>query len=78
MGKKNKKEHSEEVYNTHEGFREGVVKYSYNIEHQGKIITEETDEEKDYKIGQIVNKKKIRNIQIFWSYGTCNFLIHLE
>jgi len=75
---KEKKNHDQTVYASHEGFRENCWHYSYSLEYRGKLFTHYTNEEEAYEIGQLVNGKRVRNIQSNWVYGTKHYLIHLE
>jgi hypothetical protein len=82
MGK-NKKNHDQTVYDSHEGFRDGVRKYSYSYEYQGKIIYH-TYSSFDFalKEKEFFNHPSgyfsIRRIQTNWMYGTKLILVHLE
>jgi hypothetical protein len=75
---KNKKQHDQEQYSSHEGFRENTIKYSYSFEFMGRMETHETNEEEHYEVGQEYDGKRIRRIQNSWMYGKYLTLIHLE
>ncbi len=80
---KNKKHHDQEQYGDQSGFREGVKKYSYHYEYQGRTIYL-TDSDFDYNlaVGEFFNSSKgyfrIRRIQTNWMYGKKLVLVHLE
>ena len=75
---KGKKEHDQTTYSSYEGFRENCWHYSYALEFRGKLVKTYTNEELAYEIGQLVEGKRVRNIQSNWVYGTKHYLIHLE
>ncbi len=83
MSKKNKKHHDQEVYDNHQGFREGVTKYFYFFEHKGmNIMSFNSNLDYNFKENHFVNHPKgyfkIRRIQQNWSYGRLLTLLHLE
>jgi hypothetical protein len=77
-----KKKYEESNHEDHEGFREGVVKYSYSFAYKGSLKNIKSDDLVEYTVGSIIHiydrPNIIRRIETSWLYGTKNFLIFLE
>lgn len=84
MARKDKKKvHDQTISESHEGFREGVTKYSYLLEWKGVTISlSQSNLETTFEVGHYYNCDKgyfqIRRIQQSWMYGRLLTLIHLE
>jgi hypothetical protein len=78
-----KKHHDQEVFSSHEGFREYTKKYGYFLEWKGtNVFSFKSDLNFDFQEGHFFNSEKgyfqIRRIQQKWIYGCLHTLVHLE